>query len=102
MTITTMGGLSHCASFGKGAEMCGFSAAGAMVYRHAETVGGRKAPRQEIAGVEAGAAPPARWDFVARGVVTSVGSTMYFGRSVAGGVRREGGTGGLRDEIVYF
>jgi hypothetical protein len=83
-----MGGLSHCALFGKGPEICRFSAAGMMVYRHAKTAGGRKAPTHEIAGVAAGAAPPALWDFVASsewGVVNSVGRAMYFGWSVAGG-----------------
>jgi hypothetical protein len=85
--------------------LCRFSAAGMMVYPHAETAGGRKAPRHEIARVEAGAAPPRYGDFIASsefGVATSVGSTMYFGRWVAGEVRRKGSChctgylGGLR------
>jgi hypothetical protein len=56
-------------------------------------------------GGEAGAAPPRYGDFIASsefGVVKSVGSTMYFGRSVAGEVRRKGVTGGERDETIYI
>jgi hypothetical protein len=100
-----MGGLSHCASFGKGPEMCRFSAAGMMVYRHAETAGGRKAPRHEIAGVEAGAAAPALWGFrrelrIGCGELSRQHEVFWPVGGGWGKARR--GTRGLHDEIMYF
>jgi hypothetical protein len=59
--------------FGRDVQL---SAAGMMVYRHAETAGRPKSAKARNRGVAAGAAPPALWDFVASselGVVNSVG-----------------------------
>jgi len=86
-------------------SLCRFSAAGMMAYPHAETAGGRKAPRHEIAGVEAGTGLRGYGDLSVGsilGVVDAVARATRFAGSVVCRLRGSGAAGVLRDEIMYF
>jgi hypothetical protein len=71
----------------------------------AEAAGGRKAPRQEIAGVEAGTGLRRYGDLSVGsilGVVDAVVGARRFAGSVPCALRDDGAAGVLRDEVMCF